>query len=322
MAVRRVAPAAAQAPPPPVVEGVNFGDLGMYAGDFLLPKGDYCMFFDVLMFKGEKSNFGERLSVRVAAYPLDNPTEEHKKEQIYSMGSKAHLSFAPNPNTGKGLVSIPGAVGATLPPSSNWGMFLKSLYDSGLPQGTFTNDLTTIDGIWAHVEHVDEPAERAGFQSATGEAPRPENSGPRKIAVVTEILEGGKPWEGTGGIPAEGAATPAAPAAPARPALVRPPAARPAPAPARAAAPAPAATASADDIQTAAVNGLSAVLEKNLQGLPWLQLRNQAFSAIKATNGDDMASAVTDTYFGSDDAINGLLGQLGYVKSGPAVKVA
>ena len=90
-----------------------------------------------------------------------------------------------------------------------------------------------------------------------------------------------------------------------------------------AAAPAaePAAEATGDeDVLIAAINGISAVLEKKPEGCAKLQLRTGTFNAVKAAVSEDMASAVIDTFFGSDKDLNMLLGQVGFVVAGPQVK--
>ena len=299
--VRRTA-----APPAAVAEGVNFGDLNFYIAGGGLPEGDYALFFTVQMYQWKKQTgqlVGEpTLSVVVDCYPLSDPTEEAKLVQPYGMGRKAHLSFAPNPDTGKGVVAIPGGPASNCNNMTNWAVFLKSLYDSGLPPGIFTNDLTVLDGIHAHLVHIPEPAERKGFASATAEVTADERN--KTIAVVSEIKEDGKPWEGTGGLPAA-------------PAKGKAPAAKaPAKAPARAAAPAPAPVAEApaenEDVETAAINAVSDVLTTSPNGCPKLVMRTTVFNKLGGTKSD-MAQAVIDQYFGTDQALNALLGQVGYV---------
>jgi hypothetical protein len=310
--------------PTAAVEGVNFGDLSMYVAGGGLPDGDYCCMFTVQMYQAKKqdgSNAGPvRLGVMMDAYPLSDPKPESVRQQFYSMGSNADKSFAPNPATGKGLVPIAGAAGATLNHSTNWAVFLKSLYDSGLPVGVFTNDFTTIDGIWCHVQNIPEPEERKGFrqaQQAIGEGggEQPQNKG--TIAVVTEIKDDGKPWEGTGGLPD----APAVPALATAKAKVSPIAKAATKAPAKA-APAPAAVAEPDseDVQTWAITGISEALEKSPNGCPRLLLRTQTFNAVKTKASEDMASAVIDTYFTADDALSGILGELGYKLAGVQIK--
>jgi hypothetical protein len=327
MAAARTAPVRTAAPPPPPAVGVNFGDMGMYSGGAFIPADNYCMFFTVCMHqpldKNNQPKGPNNLGVMVDFYPLSNPVEEAKLQKFYSMGSKAAESFAPNADTGKGIVPIPGAKGGTLNDKTNWMALLKSLYDSAMPAGVFVNDISVLDGLWAHVDNVDEDPERANFQSATAEvqgAPRK----PGKIAVVTEILEGGAPWEGGGGLENIAAAKPAAPAArpAARPAAPAAPAARPAAArpPIRQAAPPPPPPAD-EGAKDAAIQGTYEVLIKNPNGMPRLSLRNETFKAVQAAAGDEVAGAVINEYFDAgDDVLSSLLAENGFKLDGKQVK--
>jgi len=295
---------------PPSV-GVNFGDSSFYSGGFLIPAGKYALEFTIQMFQGKdaqgNSKGDSRLGVMVKAVSLDDPKHE-PYEQFYSMGSKAHLSFAPNPETGKGLVPVPGGPASGLPDSTNWAVLRKSLIDSGLPEGVFTNDISTIDGVHVVMQHIPEPAERAGFQSNTAE--NQESRVAKKIAVVSEILDDGKPWEGTGGMPSATAA----------PAAKGPSKVAPKTAPVAAKA-APAAEAVDEaDILSAAVTAGSEVLEKSPKGTAWVGFRTAVFSKVKETFSADMAQAVADAFFGGDEGANSLLNQLGYSKVGAMVK--
>jgi hypothetical protein len=303
---------------PPAPTGINFGDLDMYVAGGGIPDGDYiARDFTVQMYQAKNAagaNQGPpRLGVMITYLPLADPKPDNERTQFYSMGGKADQSFAPNPETGKGLVAIPGAAGQTLNHSTNWAIYLKSLYDSGLPKGIFSNDLTPLDGVWVHVQNVPEPEERKGFaQSQTGEAAgMPQEDRKRTIAIVTEIKEGGMPWEGGGGVPTNGAT----------PAAKSPAKAAPKPAPA-AAAPA-ADTADTEDVHTAAIDGVSDVLTKKPNGCPRLALRTGTFNAVKAKHGEEMAGSVISTYFEGDaSALANLLGEVGYTVEGTNVKQA
>jgi hypothetical protein len=302
-------------PPAPQVEGPNFGDLNMYVAGGGLPEGDYCMFFKIQMHDGFGTRKGPpRLGVMADCYHLDNPTE--MKQQFWSMGSGADKSFAPNAETGKSLVAVPGGPGATLNNSTNWAMFLKSLYDSGLPQGIFGNDISVLDGIWVHTTNIPEPEERKGFQSKTGEGM--EERRPGVISIISEIKEGGAPWEGGGGLPKAGTA-PARTAG--NKAVGAPVASRPNGKPAP--PPAPAQEASGEEleeqIRQAATDGTYAVLEKNPSGTSKLALRTQTFAAVKQAHSEDMAGAVIESHFSNDTALNAILSQHGYKVEGPKV---
>jgi hypothetical protein len=293
---------------------VNFGDMAFYTAGGGLPEGDYALSFTVQMFQAQDAQGVKkgpaRLAVRVEATPLSGDSEP--REQFYSMGSKAHESFQPNPETGKSLIAVPGGPATTVNNSTNWAILLKSLYDSGLPQGIFTNDLSVLDGIHVHIINVPEPAERAGFQSKTGEFAEGAERKPGTVAIVSEIKDDGKPWEGTGGIPETKAATKAN--------------GKPAPkaqAPARSVAPASTGKASVQagqdaggEVEAAAVNGVSKVLGAQPNGCKKLLLRTSTFKEVNSTGGQEMAQAVIEQYFSSDDKLNGLLGQLGYKVKG------
>lgn len=305
--------------PAPEVEGVNFGDDSFYSGGSIIPEGDYILFFNVQMYQPQRkdgSNAGpSRLGCMVDFYPMDTPIEEKKLTKFYSMGSNADKSFAPNA-AGKGLALIPGTSGAGLNDQTNWNLFRKSLMDSGLPQGIFTNDLSVLDGIHVHVANVPEPEERKAIrsQAATGEA-----SGDQQqfrssvIPIVTEIKDDGKPWEGTGGLPE---------AAPAK-ATAKAPVKTPVKAPAKTPAPAPVEEVS-DDLSEIANTHITTVLTNNPNGLPKLKLRTETFAAAKKANQEAQGGQILDAYFGpgQEDALNAILGTLGYVLKGAMVTPA
>lgn len=310
------------AAPPPVSEGVNFGDLGMYAAGGGIAEGDYALEFTAQMFQAVKQNGvasgPPRLGVMITAHSLVDPAAE-PKTAFLSMGANADKSFAPNPDTGKGLVAVPGAQGTTLNNSTNWFHFMKSMYDCGLPVGIFSNDLTVLDGVHVHLTNIPEPEERKGFgQSKTGETQVEERQN-RTMPIVSEIKEDGKPWEGTGGF--EIAAPAAAPKV--APKKVAPKA--PAAAASRVAFTAPVAVEEAaaqgeEEVLSAAVQATSSILEKSPAGVTKLLMRTGTFKAVNEAAGADMAQAVIDTFFGSDADLNGLMNQLGYGVAGTSIK--
>ena len=299
---------------------VMIGDLGAYTGGFTIPPGAYAMEFSVQMYepaeeKARAKFGGARLGVVVKYHSLVEASQrgENALHAFYGMGNSAMQSFTPNPATGKGLVAIPGAPGGSLNNSTNWFVLLKSLYDSGLPAGVFTNDFSVLDGMHVTTALIDEPEERASFRSKTAEVQQEQRK--NKICVVTEIHDDGKPWEGTGGIPAVGAGAPI----PAAKTAATKPTARAA-APAAKAAPAAATTVDSADILEAAINCGSDILGNNAKGMAKVGFKTQAFSAVKAKYNDDMAQAVQNTFFLTDEATNGLLSQLGYAVVGAMVK--
>lgn len=297
---------------------VNIGDLDTdYSAGGGLPEGDYVLTFDVMMEPDRKDGVSRkqasRLGVLLTATPVNTTTGEpidEPKTKFYSFGGKAHLSFAPDPNTGKGIVAIPGGAGAQPTNKSNWAYLLKSLYDSGMPKGVFTNDFTVLDNIWVHMHEVPEPEDRKSFKksAATGEAAldtAEEPQGNGKMSIVSEIKGGVDWWE------AETPATPAPKAAGPKPVVK-------AVAPAKKAA-APAA-AEEVDVAEAAINAIGSVIEASPNGVAKLLLKTKTFTAVKEAHGDDVAQAVIDGYFGSDADLNGLLNTLGYAVTGQQVK--
>jgi hypothetical protein len=309
-----MAPIRRPASTPAAAAGPNFGDTSFYSGGFLLPPGKYAMEHNLVLHaftdKNGQTKGDPRLGVMLNAFPLDGGDPI---QQFISMGSKAHLSFVPN-ETGKGLVAVPGGPGQ-LNNKANWFYYLESMYNTGLPQGIFTNDLSVIDGIWVVTDNIPEPEERKGFAS-TGEVEQA-NSGPRKMPVVTEIIDGGKPWDGGGGFPEAGKPVAAAASTPmARPAA-RPAAARTAPV-----AAAPAAV-DGDATYTAAVNGIAFVLSKaqNAKGMPKLMLKTGTFKAVTDAESGAMAQSVADTFFGADEtALANILDELGFSVNGVRIE--
>lgn len=307
------------APPPPAQPRVAIGDLSTYGGGFTLPEGDYALEFATGMEKQHEKmgNRQPRLGLFVYAHSLNAPKEE-PFEQFLSFGTKAAASFTPTED-GKGITPVPGA-GGTLPNSSNAALFIKSLYDSGLPAGIFTDDFSVLDGVWVHTQQIPEPEDRKGFASGTGEVEE-EKRKPGKIPVVTEIKDDGKPWEGTGGFDFKQAEV----AAPVKPSpRAAGPRAAPRAAPTRptaVAAPAPVAAAGdEEEIALAATNALSEVLGANAAGLKKLKLRTESFKYLQKTNGEGLTQQVMSAYFGGDDAnLSQLLGELGYIVKGQDV---
>jgi hypothetical protein len=288
----------------------NLGNLEDYQQGFTVPEGDY-IFKDinVVMFEG----FGEKkfdkatLTIMIDLVPLGDPTAE-VRQVPYGLGKSADLSWAPNPEDGKSIVPVEGGPGNKLTEGTNWIILLKSLYDAGLPAGVFTDDVTPLIGLHAHMMNVPPPAERTGFGgTSTGESAGAPKK-PRDILIVSEIKDDGKPWEGTGGIPEDkpkkGVVGKPAPKS-VKPAAKKEPEPEPE---------------GGDDeaIMTAAVNAVAAILEKNPKGLPKLALKTQVFSHVKKSEGDDMAQAVQGI-MQDDDSLTAILEQFQYVVKGVQV---
>ena len=308
---------------PPAVPAVNFGALTDYSagGSFDLPEGDYAVSYEARLHaytKNDGTRGMEMLGVMGTFYPLGGG---HPIDVFLSLGKNAIRSYAPNPETGKGLIAIPGGEGKPLAGNTNWHLHLKSLYDSGMPEETFTNDLSVLDGIHVHAQSVPEPEERKSFGRAkTGEMDQQEERRDRKIAVITAILAA--PWENAGGLPEDLENGFAEPAAPSKTVGFTPKvqtAAAPkgnGKAPAKASAP----VSDEDEIRKLALSGIASVLEANPKGCAKLKLRTGTFKAIEGQN-PELVQAVVDTFFGpsSDEELNGLLNELGYGLNGSTV---
>jgi hypothetical protein len=300
---------------PPAPAGLNFGGDDFYGQSSGIPEGDYALLFDVVMHKYESETGPEKLKIRVTAHDLASSGEE-PKVGYYSLGSKAHLSFQPDPETGKGVVAVPGGPASQANDKTNWNVFRKSLYDCGLPEGVFTNDISVLDGIWVHLSHIPEPEERAAFGAKTGEAQEQKRSR-GTIAVVSEIKDDGKPWEGSGGIPEAEATKPSAKtvAKPGPKGVVKPPvkpAGKPAPPP-------PAEEGADEETLATGTDAVTGVLEANSSGVSKMKLRMETFKALKKSAGDEIANQIVNTFFGSDEGIEQLVGPLGFKVTGSNV---
>lgn len=317
----------------PAAPAVNFGESSFYSGMMMMPEGDYALYHDIRMHAFTKKDGVtkgvEDLGVMVTAYPL-NGGEPH--EQFYRMGRKAKESFAPNMalvvtdadgvERCKGIQAIPGSSGTGLSGMTNWDLYRKSLLDCGLPEGVFTNDISVLDGLWAHIQNQPAPAERKQFGSKTAEREgEEEQKGPDLVPVVTEILQGGEPWNGGGGLP-DAASAPAPKAPAARPAAARAaaPAARTAAPARRAPAPAPveeeeaaeeaAGEVTEESVAQAALEGITAVLEKD--GKPMkIKVKTGTFSHVQKLYGDEMAQAVSET-LNDEGQLKQLMASAGY----------
>lgn len=295
----------------PAQEGVNFGSLDMYKAGGGLPEGDYMNTHTLVMHSGfgqTTSNLPPRLGVMIDCVSLDDAGAEPRK-QFYSLGGNADKSFAPDA-TGKMLVAVPGGPATSLNDQTNWAMYVKSLYDAGLPENLFTNDLSVIDGIHVHMANVPAPEARKSFKSTIGEAaglPNDQNR-PQTVAIVTEIKDDGKPWEGTGGVPVAGKK--AVPKAAVKAVAGKPVAA---------VAKAKTQPEGDDDAESVATSAIADMIAKYPSGGTRVQFRVGAFGAVKAKHGAEMANTVITDYFGDDETLDSILNALGYQVSGDKI---
>lgn len=348
VAAPRRAPARVAAPPPPAQSGgsVNFlGDDSFYFGGMGIPEGNYVCYFTTQMFQptkmnGQPSGFPAFLAVMLTPYPIQKTGEigEPMDAVPLGCGTNAHKSFQPSADS-KGFDAIPGGTASGMAGTTNWNLFRNSMKECNGEPLPASSDLSVLDGIWVHIQNVPEPEERTKFKSsrkseaqilaeANGDVVEDVVRGPKLVPVVTEILEGGKPWEGGGGL-GQAAPAPVAVAAPrpvAGPHAVAAPARRvPVAPPAPVAAPIEeeAAVLSDEDLAIIAMQGATDYLSATAKAANWsgtsIQLRTGVFAAVAKAQGNDIANAVLEMYFGSEENVNVLVNQLGFKQVGNKV---
>lgn len=321
MAITPRRPAAA------AVQKIKFLDMGAYTGgNFDLPEGPYVIFFDFRFHaytKQDGTKGQENLGTMLTCYPiLGDGSVGEPLEHFLSLGRKAKDAVMPNADDGgESLVALPGGTG-TLSRNTNSQLFFKSMMDAGMPpELASVEDLTDIDGVWVVTKNIAEPEERKGYGKAgTGEVEEQQrNQTPQKIPTVVEILDGGAPWEGGGGLPEEKPKSKVAPkaapkaAAPARPAIRKP-----------APEPEPEEEESSVDMADAIKEAIGAVLSlpANAKGIARVTLRMNAFKEIKKTAGEEGQQALAAMFEENPDDVELLLGELGYKVVGTNVKPA
>src|SRR5215467_8264865 len=125
------------------VKNFVFGDYDQYtSGGFTLPAGEQKLTFHFAMYQiTDKSGkkIGEpALSVVMHSFSLDGSGEG--KAYAYGMGKNAHKFIIPDPDNPKKLVPVAGGSGS-LNNNTKWGLFLKSMYDCGMPRNFVTDDI-------------------------------------------------------------------------------------------------------------------------------------------------------------------------------------
>lgn len=297
--------------------GFNFGNLAGYSAGGGLPEGDYCLnnvaikMYQSIDAQGVKK--GEaRLSVMITFIPLAGEADE--VEKAYSLGSKAHLSWVPN-SAGTGIEPVVGGPGTPPNNGTNWALFVKSLLDSGMPEDVLKNDVSVLNGTHVHMQNVPEPEERRGFaQATTGEAGM--DNRPKTVAIVSEIKDNGKPWEGSGGVPegkggAQSAATSSQTKAGGSHATSKAAAAKPV---------TDSSHSNGDDASESAQAAITEVLEKKPEGMNKLMLKTSTFKVVNENFGQEMAQRVTNEVFGNEKVLGAVLGAIGYRIDGANVK--
>lgn len=297
----------------PASPAVNFWADEFYTSGYTLTEGDYVWKdVSIVMHEGFSEKKGAaRLGVKITMALLSDP--EKDVQQFWSFGSKAHLSFMPT-DDGKGVQLVPEPVARTLSGATNWNMLRESLKNAGVPEEVFASpSVEGLEGLWVHMMTVPEPAERANMQndiSEVGQAPRK----PGVVAVVSGIVEGGAPWEGGGGMPdaktaKKKTATPAALATKkkAAPVVEEEPEAE-------------AGTEDEDEVESAALSGITKALTKSPGGTNIVNLKRETFRAVKASHGDEMAQQVMSQIMSDEDRLSSVLSFSGWKLSGADIK--
>ncbi len=310
-----MAVATKRAAPQQQLHKVSFLTAGDYSKGGGLPDGDYLWSsLDIVMFQPQKKDGTlvgpAKLAVRIQMDPPNGyqPGEEPRQPIHYSMGTNAHLTYQPDPETGKSLVLVPGGPAAPLYESTNWYILFKSLLDCGMPENV-GEDVSVLEGIIVHVVSVPEPDERKGFRQSTSEM-QPEQKD-RKIPVVMEIKSA--PWMEE------------APPAPVRTAPKPIGRVAPAPAPVAKATPKvngkPPAPPTTDDggNRVALLNAVAEFLETSPNGAKRAVLR---LACVKLLADNPSKAEILNQYFSDDEALGGVLGEIGYKMEGDSVSLA
>lgn len=283
------------------------------------PDGDYLWSaLDFVQFQPQKKDGTivgpSKLAIRIQMDPVNGyqEGEEPRPPVHYSLGSSAHLTYQPDPETGKGLVLVPGGPAAPLYESTNAYILMKSLWDSGMPED-LGDDLTLLEGIVVHITSIPEPEERKGFRTSTSEV-QPEQK-ERKIPVVMEIKSA--PWmEGATPTPVKVATKPAPVT---KPQTLAERVASAAPKPKVNGKPATPPPPADDDNKTAVTNAVASFLETNPNGVKKAALRMACFRVL----ADNPARQdIMTEFFSDDEALGGVLGEIGYKVEGDTIALA
>lgn len=131
--------------------------------------------FDMFDYQG-KADPAPCLKITMECEDFDDPME-----QYYSMGSAN--DWIPS-DDGSQLVAVGKATNIRM--STNGGIFLKALIDAGYPADDLGDDITTLNGLQAHVIQV--PAPKRNLKKTKKQEEREEKFGPPTILVVSEIV--------------------------------------------------------------------------------------------------------------------------------------
>ncbi len=143
--------------------------------------------------------------VTIAAILTLLADDDTEYEQTYTCGDPKN--FTPSPD-GKRLVAVGQATG--LADSTNMAAYLNSLIAAGFPEDRLSEDISTLEGLYAHWRRVPQ-AQRAGLANNRKEANKDRE---QTVLIVSEIKN--LPWEASkrAGAAGSNGATPARAAAP------------------------------------------------------------------------------------------------------------
>lgn len=292
------------------VKHASFGSLSsLVASGFSIPEGNYKLTFECKLWAPEKSNFPASLGVMVSFEDPDG--EKEPKEKFYSFGRKVHEAFMVDPKSGgKKIKEIPGKEG-NFPDGTKWSILLNSLYNAGLPEGHFVDDISVLDDLVGHVHEELEPEDWSKIQKSTGDAEaKPKQRG--TIAVVTEFID--PPWEKGGKKkskpPVKGKAEPEEEEEeedekPVKKATKK------------------GAKSEEEELAETATELVKTVLEANEEGMAKIRFRAALVPLAKKALKDDeeLVDALTDFLFSDDDNLIAILDQVGFELDGKNIVV-
>lgn len=280
-------------------KAVSIGKLSTYSGSFGIPEGDYTLSFEFKLYKPEKSQYDSTLGCLVTFEKDGSDPREH----FYSFGRNAKEYFTVDPKSkGKRIIAVAGKEGGSLNDNTSHAVLLKSMYNSGLPDDVYDDDVSVLDGVVVHIQSEDEPDSWKGLkaQSTGDEEAKPRT--PKKIPVVTEFISA--PWiEEVKGKKAD-------------PKPAGKPAAKGKP------EPEPEEEESGDEAEVAelAMNLVADVLGENPDGMAKLKMRVALLPKAKKQHGDEKAQEIVAFLFSDEDNLTAALDQLGYkLKAGNIV---
>ena len=179
----------------------NIGDLDNFSTGGGITEHNYrfseCQLCLHKGFADNASN-AERLGFMATLTPEGEGSDGIKTEKrFWSMGSKAHLSFIVDPDTGTTLLPKAGAPASKLPPSTNFLAFIMSLYNADpTAVEAFDGDVAVFEDMVAHIAPQPESEERKGYKSqvvstsdVADSKANNQDSRPKTIPCITEVIE-------------------------------------------------------------------------------------------------------------------------------------